>query len=597
VETLLIVETTNRRGQVQRSQRRVDGTELTIGRSTRAQINLPDPRVALEHARIAVAESGAMLTAQGGRLRVNGHSTTGAQLVPGDRIEVGPFVIRVDAPPPGLPFALTVEPLQQEADAQESPLARLLVRYRAPSKRRLSYFLFFTILTLFLLVPIAWDAISAFGLPRPMRADPHHWIQIARQASDLTMQAWDPGPLSRSHQTFHTDCRACHQVQDQNPFVSQLPIVHQVLDQACLACHRNLSEHIPRAMLMETAAGRAFADTRCASCHRDHKDEKMAPRLDALCATCHADIERVAPKSHSRNVTDFLTDHPGFRISVVNADSGKVERARLDQKIVERSNLKFDHKLHLDRAGVRAPSGRKIMNCADCHEPADDGRLIAPVSMQRHCAECHSLKFDCSREKRSDPLECRSGAREVPHGPVETVAATLREFYARHALGDAPPDAAAPPDLPRMRPGAVLAYEDRQPVLANADRAARRAFDEMFGELNVCGTCHYAQKSKDAAGWTIAPIRFTQVWMPAARFTHAKHNTMWCSACHKVGESTDARDIAMPDVGLCRDCHVGGKPVLGKVTSDCATCHKFHGGADVWDHMLQAQTKVRRAKP
>lgn len=597
METLLIIETTNRRGQVQRSQRRIDGTELTIGRSTRAQIHLPDPRVALEHARISVAESGATLTAQGGRLRVNGRSAAGAQLVPGDRIEIGPFVIRIDTPPQGLPFALTVEPLKAAADAQDDPLARLLVPHRLPSKRRLSYLLFAAVLAVFLAVPITWDAINAFGLPRQLQSDQAHWTDLARYASDFTLRSWDPGPVSRSHQIFRTDCRACHQVQSQNPFVSQLPIATQVMDQACLACHRSLHEHVPRPLLTETPEGQAFADTRCASCHRDHKDEKMAPRMDALCATCHADVERVAPKSRSRNVTDFFADHPSFRISVIDGASGKVERVRLGEQIVERSNLKFNHQLHLDRAGVRAPSGRKVMQCADCHEPADDGRLIAPVSMQRHCSECHSLKFDCNREQRGDPLECRSGARELPHGPVATVAATLREFYARYALGDAPPDAGAPPDLPRVRPGAVLEYEDRQPVLANADRAASRALAELFGELNVCGTCHYARPTQKAPGWEIAPIRFTQVWMPAARFTHAKHTTMQCADCHQVGNSTDARDVAMPDVGQCRECHVGGKPVLGKVTSDCATCHKFHGGAEVWNHNLQMQAKVRRTSP
>jgi hypothetical protein len=61
-----------------------------------------------------------------------------------------------------------------------------------------------------------------------------------------------------------------------------------------------------------------------------------------------------------------------------------------------------------------------------------------------------------------------------------------------------------------------------------------------------------------------------------------------------VDQSTEARDVAMPDIATCRDCHVGAKPELGKVTSDCATCHKFHGGDDVWDHVLQVQTRVRR---
>jgi hypothetical protein len=368
-----------------------------------------------------------------------------------------------------------------------------------------------------------------------------------------------------------------------------------VLDQACLACHRNLREHVARKQRTDGSEVHVFDDIRCASCHRDHKDQKMAPRMDALCATCHADIRHVAIQATTESVTDFGADHPSFRVSPIDAHTGKIVRMRLDTASKERSNLKFNHKLHLDRVGVRSPAGRKRMQCADCHEPADDGRLFAPVSMERHCRECHSLKFDCSREKRGDPLECRSGAREVPHGPIANVAASLREFYSRLALGDAPPDAAAPPDLVRMRPGAVLRYEDRQPVLSIADREAKQALDALFDELNVCGTCHHVRRIDRAPGWEIAPIRLTQVWMPAARFTHVKHDTMQCASCHRVRNSSTALDIAMPNVKDCRECHVGSRPVPGKITSDCATCHQFHGGSDVWNHMLQAQAKIRRA--
>jgi hypothetical protein len=33
----------------------------------------------------------------------------------------------------------------------------------------------------------------------------------------------------------------------------------------------------------------------------------------------------------------------------------------------------------------------------------------------------------------------------------------------------------------------------------------------------------------------------------------------------------------MPAIETCRECHVGAQPVAGKVTSDCATCHGYHG--------------------
>jgi hypothetical protein len=38
------------------------------------------------------------------------------------------------------------------------------------------------------------------------------------------------------------------------------------------------------------------------------------------------------------------------------------------------------------------------------------------------------------------------------------------------------------------------------------------------------------------------------------------------------------------------------RTVAGKVTSDCATCHKFHAGRDYWHGVLQAQMLPRGKK-
>ena len=61
-------------------------------------------------------------------------------------------------------------------------------------------------------------------------------------------------------------------------------------------------------------------------------------------------------------------------------------------------------------------------------------------------------------------------------------------------------------------------------------------------------------------------------------------------------KSKKASDIAMPDIAKCRECHVGARPVLKKVTSDCATCHNFHAGRDYWLGSLQTQMQPRGAK-
>ena len=94
----------------------------------------------------------------------------------------------------------------------------------------------------------------------------------------------------------------------------------------------------------------------------------------------------------------------------------------------------------------------------------------------------------------------------------------------------------------------------------------------------------------------MAPVRLTRVWMPQALFSHEKHATESCTTCHDSDKSKKAADIAMPGVEVCQQCHVGARPVLGKVTSDCASCHEFHAGRNYWHDALQTRMLSRDRK-
>jgi hypothetical protein len=202
-----------------------------------------------------------------------------------------------------------------------------------------------------------------------------------------------------------------------------------------------------------------------------------------------------------------------------------------------------------------------------------------------HCQQCHSLAFEPKVTKR-----------QVPHGSEEEMATMLREFYARLVLGDVAPGENPSSDLRRMRPGAVLNAEDRRHALQIADQKAQSVLREMFETRKVCSTCHYVMRKTGNVGWEVAPVRVARVWMPQAQFTHAKHSTQSCATCHDVSKSKEAKNIAIPDLAKCRECHVGAQAVTGRVTSDCATCHKFHAGHDYWNRELQAQMLPRGAK-
>ena len=206
----------------------------------------------------------------------------------------------------------------------------------------------------------------------------------------------------------------------------------------------------------------------------------MAPRAQEQCADCHRDVKTFAAQAGSGNVTDFHSDHPAFRLSLLDAGApGIVRRVRqggtASAAPVEHSNLKFNHALHMDRRGVRSPGDKRtVLECASCHKPAAGGRLMAPVSMEKHCQECHSLAF-----------EPKLTERQVPHGSEAAIATMLREFYARLVLGDAPPDVAPSAGLQRARPGATVQAIERDTAPsapAAAGMTAPAATDQAAGK-------------------------------------------------------------------------------------------------------------------
>ena len=591
MEIQLTYVSINQRGQSQRDQRRIMGPVLSVGRGTQCQVHLPDPRVALAHARITVTDDGAVIEADPGRIQVNGHAIQNTKLSVGDRIEVGPYLLQVEATPEGVPFALSVTLVSPISDSQGESLSRVSPRDTRISKRRLAYLAFVGVLLLTLLVPIASDLLARVTMPAAVKLKTEPVLQVTQEVSEKFTQSWNPGSLSQSHQSFASDCRACHAI----------PFKH-ARDQECVACHQRIKEHVPSAELTGPK-GEAFREMRCAECHRDHKGNQIAPRAQEQCADCHVNVKGLSADAHSENVTDFRTKHPSFRLSLLDADKPNlIRRVRQEEQIsgrlVEHSNLKFNHKLHLDPDGVRDPDGKRdpsgvrdtqgrrtILKCANCHEPDDGGRLIKPVSMEQHCQKCHSLAFEPQVTKR-----------QVPHGSEAAVNTMLHEFYARLVLGDVPPDVNPPPDLRRMRPGAVLSYQDRQAVLQISNQKAKSVLYDLFEKRKVCSTCHYVKRTTDETSWDVAPVRLTRIWMPQAVFTHAKHTTEKCTVCHDISKSTEAKDIAMPNIEKCRECHVGAKPVSGKVTSDCATCHKFHAGRDFWHAEMQTQMLSKGSK-
>lgn len=540
----LIRVSRNRRGQPVRESQPVQAETLRIGRGADCEIHLPDPRVNLQHARITRGSDGHLhIEADRPTLYVNDAFDLRARLVPGLAVGVGPYRFTVEAATDGTDLVLAME-LQSPLPDDRSGLqarSRTTLKAAGLSRRAAAVALVTLVLLLFLLLPLL-----------PSRSPE---LREASRALPIGLdQSWDVGPLSPGHVGFGRDCVSCHA----EPFV-------QVRDEACTACHADLPNHMQDATVQQAV----FGDTRCASCHREHKGPDLAQRDASLCVDCHADAGRTGIAGVLPAISDFHDAHPEFRYSLIAAAAEPAQVSRVaptrEAPLREASGLVFPHAVHLDAAGVNSPAGRTMLECSSCHIAEPNGLAFEPITMEGQCASCHRLEF-----------EPAVTTRQLPHAAPVDVMTTLREFYARIALGETPLDVHTVNGL-LQRPGAGKNEAQRQQALAWAEDKAMAVAREVF-EVRVCTTCHVVQAQDDTvAPWRIAPVALQRDWLPKARFAHGDHRSQTCTECHAVTTSEHATDVAMPGIDTCRSCHAGAHPERGQMPSDCSTCHGFHG--------------------
>jgi predicted CXXCH cytochrome family protein len=551
----------NRKGLAVRVTRILEGDSFALGRGAQCLIHLPDPRVALEHATIYVSERGIRLGVVGGAtMLVNGRPDPEVRLVPGTKVEIGPYSVEAEEPPAGADIALAIELLRPLPDdlTEIKTRSRMTLQATRLSKRRPAWVFAIALLILFLAVPV----INAY-LP-DMRAT----TAKMRITPD---QSWNPGPLATGHVAFGGDCATCHET----PFL-------RVRDRTCLKCHEKIEGHV----LPVSLQAEFFGGTRCASCHKDHRGPEGLVRRDAgLCADCHQDLKRRLPATQLADVRDFASAHPDFRLTLPTGPGpGDVLRVAQSDKtrLVQNEHLKYPHDVHLKPNIRGGPKGKVTLDCGSCHVPDASGRSFMPIDMNKHCLECHTLEFEPAVTKR-----------QVPHGSVDNVMATMQEFYASLALKDVAVDTIDTGAIRRGIPGGsggTITDEQRKRALDWANRKGAVVAQDLF-EKRVCIVCHEVSRSVQAGAapanivWTIAQPLVPATFMPKARFDHDKHGTVKCTDCHDgIMKSKSSSDIAIPDITSCRICHAGSTPAMNKVVSTCVSCHDFHEpGHPAWN--------------
>lgn len=523
------------------SRRVVEGDWLRVGRNASCEIHLPDPRIALEQGLIVDRGGPVYVEGEAGSQDVTRKTVHATRLERDRALAIGPYRLTSVAPPAGCDAAFTIDLV----DAPTLP-PDLASRTGKRTLASLGLGRRFTAWGLAVLV-----AIVALALPIGRVLDlPWRDAAATLPAGD---RFWNPGEFLLAHQPLGEKCAACH-----------VAAFERVTNAACLACHERIGAHAAPALLPAAS----FGEMRCTSCHSEHKGARATHRDDArACVGCHAAIATIAPRAASRDVADFARAHPPFRLSI---DGRRLRQG--EAPIEERSNLVFDHAVHLDPAGVKSPDkGRVTLGCGDCHRPDASRRTFEPIVMARDCQACHRLAFEPAVTDR-----------QVPHGAPAEAKTVVEEFYAHLALQGTPDSfrkAFGVAGQGLLRRAGDPGDAERRDALALAGRKAGRVARELF-EVRVCVTCHAVERERD--GWKIAPVRVNHGWMPRARFDHKTHAQAQCADCHDVAGSKRSADVAMPAIETCRECHAGNERAAGKVASGCLLCHGFHDAAHPW---------------
>ncbi|MDG2005111.1 MAG: cytochrome c3 family protein [Novosphingobium sp.] len=441
-----------------------------------------------------------------------------------------------------------------------------------PSKRVMSWALAAFILLSFLAVPIV----------------SHVTRDVEAKQQVIGDSSWSSGDLSLAHHGLKDQCETCH-----------VRAFESVRDETCKSCHTDLHDHAdltrldaahgsrPLGTKLLRSVAHAFGKEgpgACADCHTEHEGNRfMEPAPQAFCADCHGMLKENLPDTSLGEAVDFGSQHPQFAPAIITDSTiGKPVRVSLDRRPREDSGLTFPHKLHLRTKGGVARMAANIgseagygaggLQCKDCHRPTEDGIRFQKIDMERDCEACHSLTYD----------QVGGIFRKLRHGDVDQVIADLSAGDFRRQSISA-----------RRRPGD---YAQGRPYHFNFSGAAWKGLKVgiALSKDGICGECHRpASRADGKIG--VQPVTLVSRYMDHGWFDHAAHKQEDCTSCHAAPTSTSAKDLLLPGIKDCRQCHLGEDTVKAKVPSSCIMCHGYHmtgqGAVDTTDRKRNSRAK------
>ena len=445
--------------------------------------------------------------------------------------------------------------------------------------------------------PATMLAAGVVGTPPP-----GYWARV----TDNACQACHAGPRHHVNEVFQPRCASCHREHGGRA------LLVQIADQHCAQCHRDLKtkDGQPPAYHANITALRQHPEF-AVNVHEGDKVRRV--RLDQK-----AELRDTAQinLNHAKHLKVNLK---GIEDVEAQLGAAHLVKAKGGRQLA----CTFCHRP--DARGEYMEPVAYEKNCAACHPLDFDGRFVDSAAPDKPAVVPHAKAGVVHAYLRGTIADAFDACQSIPAGEAgkalrqRCVDLELVKAAAPPA-GDQPrglrrggggEEAPAPePDTPRglrrrssLEPEIVLAQDE-------SPRRLRRGSDESSGDAAAggaggggaaagggsagggggsawvstqlstiepglfkqrCEYCHALTKSGGAVP-QVVPTAIPARWLPHARFDHAPHRPLACVECHKATTSTETKDVLMPAIGTCRDCH---KPA-GGARSGCVECHRYH---------------------
>ncbi len=335
--------------------------------------------------------------------------------------------------------------------------------------------------------------------------------------------------------------------------------------EVCLACHGEKGFAAPsgRSLFTDAAAfgGSAHGPFACVVCHTDvtevpHADHLQPVRIDAVCATCHAEAVAAYRKSpHGRAESDGVTEAatctdchgPIHALEPHTAPDAAAHWTQMAATCARcHGNLELAEKFHIPvvrpveayLASVhaqRVATGERGAVCSDCHGshlilPASDpGSSIARINISATCGQCHKRVLATYMESVHGEALARG------HGGVPVCT----DCHGEHRiLGTSEPDS---------------------PVSAA----------NLPGE--TCGRCHGDERLSRKYGLAVGNVAAFRDSFHGLALRAGQVMVANCASCHGVHDirrSSDPRSHVNPAnlPATCGKCHPGAGEAFALVS-------------------------------